>query len=530
MTYPTSENVSTHTFYMPVSLITLEEAIGSSFEVSAELSYIVIVWGGKGIVSLNEQQYVISQGSVLLWDAPQGGEWTCTPHVPLQGILIGYRILTTEGSKQGGLGSKDSLYHCSSEIIRLSGKLESAWKQPSKREPFRIQQLFIELLVRLYDEREGQSQPTSPWMEQVIHYIDAHFHEDLTREQMSELAQVSPEHFSRTFRMYTGQTFSAYLAMLRIRSAQQRLLYEMPKLESLAQEVGYKEGTYLSRKFKQLVGVSPTAYHQKQKRVVVLNNNHTACLLALGITPELGVYSAWMESINAVNPSQKLYESGINTSAIYEAIASTQPDVIIDYYNVNRSKELLPLAPVLGLPFMNISWKEQFRLIADVVERQQQVGEWLAYYDAQIWTFNQKLDEQLGKRGTAVVWEIGTSSAYSFHSSHGRGSQILYEDIGFRPPASLLEHGIEQWGYIEKEIEAIADYPADHIFITGIPSNPGTMKRMDSLFKSESWLKMAAVREKRVYIIDEPDLFYGYDPLSSQAQLYELMKVLISQK
>ncbi|UZM99729.1 hypothetical protein OL548_06515 [Lysinibacillus sp. MHQ-1] len=65
----------------------------------------------------------------------------------------------------------------------------------------------------------------------------------------------------------------------------------MPKLDDLAQVVGYREGTYLSRKFKEIVGVSPTVYYQKSKRLIVLNANHTACLLALGITPVLGVYS-----------------------------------------------------------------------------------------------------------------------------------------------------------------------------------------------------------------------------------------------
>ncbi|WP_276326531.1 ABC transporter substrate-binding protein [Paenibacillus antarcticus] len=143
--------------------------------------------------------------------------------------------------------------------------------------------------------------------------------------------------------------------------------------------------------------------------------------------------------------------------------------------------------------------------------------------------YNQTLDQRLCERGTAVVWEIGTSSAYCINSSYGRGSQILYDDIGFRPPVSLLKRDMDRWGYVEEEIEAIVDYPADHIFITGLPSNLAAKKRMNRLFRSEPWLEMEAVKKNQVYIIDKPDLFYGYDPLSSQGQLHELMRLLTLQ-
>lgn len=524
-------NISlSHTYYYPVSIANWEGSLPCIDEEMTRFPCILVIINGSGLLDLQEQQYELSRGCVMLWHNSHELKVSTQLHTSFKGTLISYRCLTSDGIQPNVLKHPEPLRNCSLNILSLTAELERASKQLSERKPFQFQQLFVELLAVLYDELEGQQQKNNAWMEQVLHYVDTHFHEDVTREQMATIAQVSPEHFSRAFRRHTSQTFSDYLALLRIRASQNRLLYDMPKLEKLAQEVGYKEGAYLSRKFKQLVGLSPTAYHQKKKRVVALNSNHTACLLALGITPELGVYSSWMESVNPVNPLQKLYEFGISTSSFYNTIASTRPDLIIDYYTVKGSKELLPLAPVLGLPFMDMSWREQFRHIADVVERQQQVEEWLAHYDEQIWAFNQKLDQQLGKRGTAVLWEIGTSSAYSIHSSHGRGSQILYEDIGFRPPGSLLKHGIEQRGFVEEEIEAIADHPADHIFITGIPSNPGTKKRMKRLFQSESWLKMEAIKQNRMYLIEQPDLFYGYDPLSSQAQLHELMRVLISQK
>lgn len=530
MTSAISEAISLHphTFYIPTNLTRLEGAVGGCFEEATSFQQIIIVWGGEGIFSINEEQHTVSRGSILMWNPPSGSDWKLISLSRLQGVLVGYRCLTTDGSKPLVIESDGHYQHCSTKIIRLAREFENAWKDSRDRGPLCIQQLFIELLSEIYKGLKAKTNRVIPWLDQVINYIDEHYNEDLTREQMAMLAQVSPEHFSRAFHMHIGQTFNSYLNLLRIRTAQQRLLLDTPNLNSLAKEVGYREGTYLSRKFKQVVGLSPTAYHNKSKRIVALNSNHTASLLALGITPILGVYSSWLEGEWQVKSIERLNEWGNHAYSNFEDIASVDPDLIINYNAAGENKALLPIAPVIGIPFMDMSWREQFRLIAQIVGRQKQVEEWLNAYDKIILTYNQKLNQHYGERGTAIVWEIGANSAYCFNSSHGRGSQILYEDLGFSLPISLHKKGIERWGYIEVEIEAIVDYPADHIFITEIPSDPIAKERVNRLFQSDQWTDLKAIRSKQFYLIEKPDLFFGYDPLSSNAQLHELMRLLTS--
>ena len=226
--------------------------------------------------------------------------------------------------------------------------------------------------------------------------------------------------------------------------------------------------------------------------------------------------------------SRKLNPYEQDRSAYYDSIASARPDVIISYDNSADNKSLLPLAPVLELPFMTMSWREQFSRIADIVDRRQRAEEWLAQYDELIGNFNYRLDRELGRRGTAIVWEICPNKAYCFGSSYGRGCQVLYDDMGFNPPPRLLEQDIFTRGYVEADIESIASYPADHIFITGLPSYTEGRQRIDRLFRSPGWLNLDSVRHNRVYMLDQPELFCGYDPLSSKAQLSELLQVLTS--
>ncbi|WP_054026371.1 ABC transporter substrate-binding protein [Bacillus sp. FJAT-28004] len=523
-------SLTPHLFYMPVRITRLDtELLDSSYEEAKSLPRILIVWSGEALLYINDQQYEISRGSVVLCDS--GQRLKLKPSTSLRGIQITYRCLTADGSEQRGLFHPEPLHRCLVGILRLAGELEKVWREPQLSGPFRTQQLWIELLEELYQELSAMKQPSIYWLEQTLHYMETHYNKDLTREQMAEQANVSQEHFSRTFRKNTGRTFNAYLTLLRIRSAQRRILVGAPDLNTLAQEVGYKEGLYLSRKFKEAVGLSPTAYQRKHKRIAALNLNHTASLMALGIIPELGVYTSWLEYSSKkllVDTSQKFNPYGQTPSTYYEAIAAARPDVIISYSAAEVNKSLLPLAPVLELPFMTMNWREQFLMIADIVDRRQKAEAWLAYYDQLIIRSNHRLDRELGCRGTAIVWEIDTSKAYCCSSSYGRGCQILYDDLGFRPPSELLEQGISTRGYVEVDIEAIASYPADHIFITALPSYPGDQRHVDRLFRSPRWQELKAVRHKQVYLLNQPEMFCGYDPISSQAQLRELLRALTS--
>lgn len=516
-----------HPFYMPVRVVSLTGlSLYSTQYIPPTNSSIMIVWGGIGHLEIDGELHRVMAGSIMALGA--SSNLKLEPELQLQGIWIDYSRMSNHKEENNFLNDIPPIHNASTRLMALTSELYSAWIDPDERKPFRVQQLFTQLIVELHNELAARLETSGSWLEVVIEYIEAHYNEDITREQMAALAGVSPEHFSRTFRKSIGQTFSAYITLLRIRRAQQRILTSSPKLTTLAQEVGYEEGTYLSRKFKQFVGLSPTAYQNKNKRVVTLNYNHTASLRALEIMPQLGVYSAWQQSLEQVPASKQLNMKEGGTFSLYNSVASVEPDVIIGY-NLPENKFLTPVAPIIELPFMQMSWREQFGLIADVVNRRQRADEWLSHYDGLCHAANGQLNQSLGpERGTAIVWEISSRAAYCFSSSYGRGCQVLYGDLGFEPPPIIMEKGITDSGFLATSIEYISSYPADYIFFTSIPSSSEGRSRLTLLLRSRTWQQLDAVRNKRVYILNQPDMFYGFDPLSSQAQLQELLRVMTS--
>lgn len=531
MSLPSTNKLPPHFFHVPIRLMGLDEEIPSASGNHQEQSYrIMIIQEGEGLLHADERSYPVFRGSVFGSGSLTELKLESIRLTPLRGLYMEYRCLCVDDSASYGLECNVPIHDIPSEILRLAGELESIWGGADHGEPFQLQHLFIKLLQEIHGETISRSSSQQrSWVEQALQYMEENYYKDLTREQMAARAGVSPEHFSRKFRKHTGRTFNEYLTLFRIRKTQERLLTGSQDLNTLAQEVGYKEGLYLSRKFKEAVGMSPTAYKRKPKRIAALNLNHTASLLALGVTPELGVYTPWLQQTpysNHLSADHRFDPYALAFDHYYETIASSNPDLIISYDSAIENKALLALAPVLDLPFKTMSWREQFRFIASAIDKDAAAEEWLSRYDDRVDHSNEVLNGVLGKRGSAVVWEFCADTAYCFSGSFGRGSQILYDDIGFHPPAGLVDEGLHRRGYVEAAIGKVASYAADHIFITSLPNHPHGLERVKALFRSPDWRHLDAVRHNRVYVLNQPELFFGYDPISSQAQLRELMKVL----
>jgi AraC family transcriptional regulator len=94
-------------------------------------------------------------------------------------------------------------------------------------------------------------------VEQLVGWMREHFDQEICMEEMAEKAGVSPFHFLRTFRRFTGVTPALFLSALRLEEAKRLLLTTERSVTEICFDVGYNSvGTFTTR-FTQLVGLSP---------------------------------------------------------------------------------------------------------------------------------------------------------------------------------------------------------------------------------------------------------------------------------
>jgi AraC-like DNA-binding protein len=91
-------------------------------------------------------------------------------------------------------------------------------------------------------------------------HADRHFHEFLDLDALAATAGVSKYHFLRCFAATYGKTPALYLAERRIERAQDLLRASNLTVTEICLAVGYTSLGSFSRKFRQLVGVSPSSY------------------------------------------------------------------------------------------------------------------------------------------------------------------------------------------------------------------------------------------------------------------------------
>ena len=94
----------------------------------------------------------------------------------------------------------------------------------------------------------------------VFTYLDRHFAEDLTLEDVAAVAGFSKFHFSRTFKQLSGCNFYEYLCHRRIKSSEALLMKPDLSISQIALQSGFSSVSTFNRTFKKLKGCTPTQY------------------------------------------------------------------------------------------------------------------------------------------------------------------------------------------------------------------------------------------------------------------------------
>ncbi len=109
----------------------------------------------------------------------------------------------------------------------------------------------------------GDSQARN--IEKLVHvtnYIDAHRNEDLTMEQLADLAGFSKYHFERLFKSCMGISCYQYITKRRVMMAQELLSDTDLSVTDIAMQSGFFSLSTFNRVFKDMNGCSPTEYRK----------------------------------------------------------------------------------------------------------------------------------------------------------------------------------------------------------------------------------------------------------------------------
>lgn len=100
----------------------------------------------------------------------------------------------------------------------------------------------------------------------IMTYMNEHYSEDLSLEDVAKFSHISKEHLSREFKTYVGENFRDHLANIRLRHAHLDLINTDLPLIDIAINHGFSDLRSYNRAFQKQFGIAPLQYRRKIKR------------------------------------------------------------------------------------------------------------------------------------------------------------------------------------------------------------------------------------------------------------------------
>lgn len=118
--------------------------------------------------------------------------------------------------------------------------------------------------AKTYDSAESRR------VKKVKEYIEAHYAEDLSLDQLSALASMTPTAFSRFFRVRTGTTVSDYLMHHRLGHVVRLLVDTSMSVAEICFQCGFNNVSNFNRLFKREKGCTPKEFREAYRKNTIL--------------------------------------------------------------------------------------------------------------------------------------------------------------------------------------------------------------------------------------------------------------------
>jgi two-component system, response regulator YesN len=122
---------------------------------------------------------------------------------------------------------------------------------------------IIELVVdKKIADASNKMATTKDTIKKAISYIDQHLKEELSLKEVAAHVHLNPSYFSVLFKEQVNLNFSEYVTRRRIQRAKELVVSTSLPITEIAEEAGYKTSKYFIKIFKEIEGMTPSAYRK----------------------------------------------------------------------------------------------------------------------------------------------------------------------------------------------------------------------------------------------------------------------------
>ena len=128
--------------------------------------------------------------------------------------------------------------------------------------------LFLAFYIEKRAEIDASNVQENSLINTIIEYIDNHFQEQITLDELAQLVGITPQYLCKVFKKSLHIRPFEYLAKKRVQEAKKLLSNGNMPIKDVGKAVGYKDKSYFYVMFKRYEMISPSNFRglSKDKR------------------------------------------------------------------------------------------------------------------------------------------------------------------------------------------------------------------------------------------------------------------------
>ena len=115
------------------------------------------------------------------------------------------------------------------------------------------------------EKKKTITEITKMKIDNIKEYISKNYKDDLTREGLAEIVDISPDHLSRTFLQFTGEKLNNMINRFRIEYAAEQMLGTDQRIIDIAFDAGFNDLSTFNRIFQKIKSIPPSEYRKSEK-------------------------------------------------------------------------------------------------------------------------------------------------------------------------------------------------------------------------------------------------------------------------
>ncbi|MBD7969961.1 helix-turn-helix domain-containing protein [Paenibacillus gallinarum] len=231
-------------------------------------SHLLMVAEGQGCLTWRDCSFPVDGTCIYSCMNEEKLVMDCKDSNEVNLTIIGYDVYQQDDQKQHLLVSEvppvghllDLSHHEVNWFTDICNSIYGHWHSGEGLGRYRSQLLFQEALYWIAKSSDQARADTDSALQLTKDYIDQHYTESLPLDKLCRMAGLSLKYYSELFKKHYGVSVTEYIATVRMEHAKRLMMDPELKLREIAHLVGYPDEFYFSRKFKKMMGTSPSAY------------------------------------------------------------------------------------------------------------------------------------------------------------------------------------------------------------------------------------------------------------------------------